>query len=128
MGVEFTAQVPIGDMLTFNGNYTYTDTQDFVGEQRLRTPKNMANIGLLISSWNKRLQININYCMAKDIAEETSGNVDDYAILDLSVTFHVIESLQVYARIENANDEQYQEIPEYNTAGAVGYAGCRYTF
>lgn len=127
-GVEFTAQVPIGDMLTFNGNYTYTDTQDFVGEQRLRTPKNMANIGLLISPWNNRLQININYRMAKDIAEETSGNVDDYAILDLSVTFQVIESLQVYARVENATDEQYQEIPEYNTAGAAGYAGFRYTF
>ena len=34
-GVEFTAEVPLGDMVTFNGNYTYTDTQDFDGEQRL---------------------------------------------------------------------------------------------
>lgn len=46
----------------------------------------MANIGLFTSLWNDRLQININYRMAKDIAEKTSDNVDDYDILDLSVT------------------------------------------
>ena len=127
-GVEFTAEVPLGDMVTFNGNYTYTDTQDFDGEQRLRTPKNMANVGLLITPWNDRIQININYRIAKDIAEESMGSVDEYEVLDLSVTLQVIEGLQVYARIENATDEQYQEIPEYNTAGAAGYAGLRYSF
>ena len=127
-GVEFTAEVPLGDMVTFNGNYTYTDTKDFDGEQRLRTPKNMANVGLLITPWNDRLQININYRIAKDIAEEAKGSVDEYEVLDLSVTLQVIEGLQVYARVENATDEQYQEIPEYNTAGAAGYAGLRYSF
>ena len=127
-GVEFTAEVPLGDMVTFNGNYTYTDTKDFDGEQRLRTPKNMANVGLLITPWNDRLQININYRIAKDIAEESKGSVDEYEVLDLSVTLQVIEGLQVYARVENATDEQYQEIPEYNTAGAAGYAGLRYSF
>ena len=127
-GVEFTAEVPLGDMVTFNGNYTYTDTKDFDGVQRLRTPKNMANIGLLITPWNDRLQININYRIAKDIAEEAKGSVDEYEVLDLSVTLQVIEGLQVYARVENATDEQYQEIPEYNTAGAAGYAGLRYSF
>ncbi|MFL3656228.1 MAG: TonB-dependent receptor plug domain-containing protein [Halioglobus sp.] len=127
-GVEFTAEVPLGDMVTFNGNYTYTDTQDFDGEQRLRTPKNMANVGLLITPWNDRIQININYRIAKDIAEESMGSVDEYEVLDLSVTLQVIEGLQVYARVENATDEQYQEIPEYNTAGAAGYAGLRYSF
>ena len=127
-GVEFTAEVPLGDMVTFNGNYTYTDTQDFDGEQRLRTPKNMANVGLLITPWNDRIQININYRIAKDIAEESMGSVDEYEVLDLSVTLQVIEGLQVYARVENATDEQYQEIPEYNTGGAAGYAGLRYSF
>lgn len=60
--------------------------QDVVDELRLRTRKNMANIGLFTSLWNDRLQININYRMVKDIAEKTSDNVDDYDILDLSVT------------------------------------------
>ena len=88
----------------------------------------MANIGLFTSLWNDRLQININYRMAKDIAEKTSDNVDDYDILDLSVTLQVIEGIQVHARIENATNEQYQEIPEYNTAGTAGCARFRCAF
>ena len=127
-GIEVTTEVPMGDMLTLTGNYTYTDTQDFVGEQRLRTPKNMGNIGVLISPWDGRLQININYRVARDIAEEMSGSVDDYEVLDLSVSYQIMASLQIYGRVENATDEDYQVVPEYNTPGAAGYAGIRYTF
>lgn len=127
-GVEVTTEVPVGEMVILSGNYTYTDTQDFTGEQRLRTPKNMANIGILISPWDGRLLININYRITSDIAEESVGSVDDYEVLDLSVTYNVMAGLQVYARVENATDEDYQEIPEFNTAGAAGYAGFRYAF
>lgn len=127
-GVELTTAVPVGDILTFSGNYTYTDTQDFDGEQRLRTPKNMGNIGVLISPWDGRLQFNINYRVARDSADETSGEVDDYGVLDMGVSYQVLDALQVYARVENATDEDYQEIPNYNTPGAAGYAGFRYQF
>lgn len=127
-GVEISTLVPVGDLVTFSGNYTYTDTQDFDGEQRLRTPKNLGNIGVLVSPWDGRLKININYRIARDIAEESSAPVDDYEVLDLSVTFQALQDLQIYARVENATDEQYQELPPFNTASAAGYAGFRYTF
>jgi vitamin B12 transporter len=127
-GVELTTEVPVGDMVTLSGNYTYTDTQDFAGDQRLRTPKNMGNVGILITPWDARLQFNINYRVARDSAEETQGKIDDYEVLDLSVSYQVLEALQVYARVENATDEDYQEIPNYNTPGAAGYAGFRYRF
>ncbi|CAA0101914.1 Vitamin B12 transporter BtuB [Halioglobus japonicus] len=127
-GVEITSQIPIGELVTLTGNYTYTDTQDFEGDQRLRTPKNMGNVGILISPWDGRLQFNINYRVARDTADESKGSVDDYEILDLSVTYQVIASLQIYARVENATDEDYEVIPQYNTPGAAGYAGFRYQF
>ncbi|MCB1687195.1 MAG: TonB-dependent receptor [Halioglobus sp.] len=127
-GVEVTSEVPLDEMFTLTGNYTYTDTQDFDGEQRRRTPKNMGNIGLLTSLWDGDLQFNVNYRVARDIADETSGSVGDYEVLDLSVSYQVLESLQVYARVENATDEDYEEVPNYNTPGAAGYAGFRYTF
>lgn len=127
-GVEVTTEVPLGEIFTLTGNYTYTDTKDFDGEQRLRTPKNMGNIGVLTSLMDGDLQINVNYRIARDIADETFGNVGDYEVLDLSVSYQVLEALQVYARVENATDEDYQEVPDYNTPGAAGYAGLRYTF
>jgi vitamin B12 transporter len=127
-GVEITSEVPVVEMVTLTGNYTYTDTQDFDGDQRLRTPKNMGNVGVHISPWDGRLQFNINYRIARDTADESRGSLDDYEILDLSVTYQVLASLQVYARVENATDEDYAVIPEYNTPGAAGYAGFRYRF
>lgn len=127
-GVEVTTEVPLGEIFTLTGNYTYTDTQGFDGEQRLRTPKNMGNIGILTDLLNGQLQINVNYRVARDIADETLGSVGDYEVLDLSVSYQVLDSLQLYARVENATDEDYQEVPNYNTAGAAGYAGLRYRF
>jgi vitamin B12 transporter len=66
--------------------------------------------------------------VARDIADETYGSIGDYEVLDLSVSYQVLDSLQIYARVENATDEDYQEIPDYNTPGAAGYAGVRYRF
>jgi len=127
-GVEVITEVPIGDMLTITGNYTYTDTQDFDGEQRLRTPKHMGNIGIVVSPWHGRLQLGANYRVARGAADETTGSVDDYEVLDVSASYQVLDYLQLYGRVENATDENYQEIPDFRTPGAAGYAGVRLTF
>ncbi|MCB1703757.1 MAG: TonB-dependent receptor [Halioglobus sp.] len=127
-GIELTAETMIGEMVTLTGNYTYTDTQDYTGEQRLRTPKNMGNIGIILRPWDGRLEVSLNYRISRDSADESSGSVDDYEILDLSMSYQILASLQIYGRIDNLTDENYQEIPYYNTPGAAGYAGLRYTF
>lgn len=127
-GVELISEVPVHEMVALTGNYTYTDTQDSEGEQRLRTPENMANLGVRVSPWNGRLTINLNYRIARDTADDINGAIDDYEVLDLSTSYQVLDALEVYGRIENLTDENFQEIPNYNTAGAAGYAGLRYTF
>ena len=88
----------------------------------------MGNIGMLITPWSDRLTFNLNYRVARENADEPTGGLDDYEVLDISTSYQVLDSLQVYARVENATDENYQEIPDFNTPGAAGYAGFRYTF
>jgi vitamin B12 transporter len=127
-GMELSSQVPLNDIVALTGNYTYTDTQESDGEQRLRVPKNMGNIGVLVTPWDGRLKVNVNYRVARDTAVDIGGQVDDYEVLDLSASYQVLDALEVYGRIENLTDENYQEIPDYNTSGAAGYAGLRYTF
>lgn len=127
-GVELTSHVPVNEMIAFTNNYTYTDTQEADGEQRLRVPKHMGNIGVLVTPWDGRLKINANYRVARDTAEDVNGQVDDYEVLDLSVSYQALDALEIYGRIENVTDENYQEIPNYNTAGIAGYGGFRITF
>jgi vitamin B12 transporter len=127
-GVELSSHVPVNDMVALTSNYTYTDTQEADGEQRLRVPKNMGNIGVLVTPSDGRLKVNVNYRVTRDTADDVNGEVDDFEVLDLSVAYQVLEALEIYGRIENVTDEKYQEIPNYNTPGAAGYAGFRYTF
>lgn len=125
-GVELSAQLPMNELLTFTGNYTYTDTQESDGERRLRVPKNVANLGVLLTPWDSRLKVNLNYRIVRDTADDIDGQIDDYEVLDLSVSYQVLEQLELYGRVENATDEHYQQIPTYNTPGAAGYVGFRY--
>jgi vitamin B12 transporter len=127
-GVEVTSEVAINDMVRLTGNYTHTDTQDFDGDQRRRTPKNMGNLGVLFTPWDGRLQLNLNYRIVRDIPDESSGSLDDYEVLDFSASYQVLDYLQVYGRVENITDENYNDIPNYNVPGAAGYAGVRLTF
>ncbi|WP_279247016.1 hypothetical protein [Candidatus Litorirhabdus singularis] len=39
-----------------------------------------------------------------------------------------IKGLQVCGRVENLLDEDYEEVPTYNTTGTAGYAGVRWSF
>ena len=52
----------------------------------------------------------------------------DYELVDVNGSFDIGRGLEVYGRIENLLDEDYEEIPTYNTSGTAAYAGLRYSF
>ena len=114
--------------LSLNGNYTYTDTEDAEGEARLRVPEHMANLGVSFRPWDDRLTLKLNLRVSHDVADEFNGEIDDYEVLDLSASYRILDELEIYGRVENLTDEDYVEVPTYNTSGAAGYAGVRYSF
>jgi vitamin B12 transporter len=127
-GVELVGELPLPMALAVSGNYTYTDTEDADGEARLRVPEHMANLGLSFRPWNGRLKVNLNLRVSRDVPDEFNGEVDDYEVLDLNASYRILDSLEIYGRVENLTDEDYVEVPTYNTSGAAGYAGVRYSF
>ena len=52
----------------------------------------------------------------------------DYALLDISARYALSPAFSVFARLENALDEDYQDISAYHTSGAALYAGAKYQF
>jgi len=66
--------------------------------------------------------------VSHDVADEFNGDIDDYEVLDLNASYRILDSLEIYGRVENLTDENYVEVPTYNTSGAAGYAGVRYSF
>lgn len=127
-GLELIAELPVGEIVTITANYLYNDTETPDGIQRLRAPENLGNLGLRITPMDGKLTLNANVRISSDRANERDASVDDYEVLDISASYQVNKTIEVFGRIDNVTDEDYEEIPTYNTSGAAGYAGVRFTF
>ncbi|WP_347330338.1 TonB-dependent receptor plug domain-containing protein [Marinimicrobium locisalis] len=135
-GLELIGQWPLSDRWQLNSNYTYVDAEAEDGSPRSRQPKHLANIGLRYtptSDWT----IALDWRTARD-RYEGDVQLDDYQVLNANVRYQVLEGIVVYVRGENVLDEDYVEVPSYdsnnnltgyyNTSGAAGYAGVEFTF
>ena len=59
---------------------------------------------------------------------DSSGDpMDDYERVDLSVRYAALPWLRPFARIENAFDEDYEEVPGYTTPGRTFFIGVTLT-
>lgn len=127
-GIELIGEYAFNEVVTLTGNYTYNDTEDPEGLQRLRAPENLANLGLRLTPMGDRLTINLNLRISQDRAPEQGVEVDDYELIDLSANYQVTDNLELFGRIDNLTDEDYEEVPRFETSGAAGYIGARYNF
>lgn len=127
-GVELVGEMPLLERFFVSANYTYTDSQDVDGNPRARRPEHMANLGVTWSGLSGRLVLGLNARLSRDAVDIDGTAMDDYEVLDINASFLVGRGFSVYGRVENVTDEDYEEVPDYNTAGAAGYIGLRYTF
>ena len=126
-GVELTAEIPLSDTVRITGNYTYNDTERPDGTQRLRRPENLFNIGVLYSSLDGRFSVNGFYRNQAD-SIDNAGPLDDFGVLDLTASYQLTDRLRIYGRVENALDEDYQEVIDFNSAGSAAYVGVKFSF
>jgi vitamin B12 transporter len=127
-GVELGLTAPVGERWEILANWTHNDTVDTGNVPRVRCPENIANLGLGYTSPDDALRLIVNYRVSHDAIDIGGTPLDDYAVLDLSLAYSVSDAVELYARVQNAADETYQEIVGYNTAGRSAYAGVRLRF
>jgi vitamin B12 transporter len=127
-GVEVAAVVPLGERVDLDVNYMHNNAENSTNEQRLRRPKDVANLGIVYRSQNDRFGFIANYRLSRNAVDVGGLALDDYSVLDLSVRYAISDVVEVFGRIQNAADEQYQEVVGYNTAGRSAYAGVRLRF
>jgi vitamin B12 transporter len=130
-GVELSGSVALNDNWNVSANYTYNDTERPNGLQRRRRPEALTNIGVSYRSTDERLSINAFYRTSEDSIDEIRGTVvslENFGVLDVNANFKINETVEVYARIENFLDEEYQEIFDFNSADRGSYVGLRLNF
>jgi len=132
-GLELVAEARPTSGLIINGNYTYTEAELAAGansgKQLSRRPKNLANL-----SATYRWPVGLSTTVAVRYVGQTYNNeantvpVSAYATVDLRASYPINETLEVYGRIENALDKDYQTVLNYGAPGRGAFLGLRARF
>ncbi len=134
-GVEtFVTWQPL-DNLTLSANYTYTDTEDPDGKRLARRPLNKVSASARYSLGKALFNLDCRWVGKRDAspyAFDKDGNavetLDSYTLVNLALSYEMTEQIQIFGRIDNVFDEEYEEVWSYATPGLSGYAGMKYTF
>ena len=131
-GVEFGLDLPLAENLELTANLTYNDTETSDNLTRIRRPEQLGNLSLQYRVLDNRLRLLGNLRLSRNAENEIFlvGRVplDDYSVFDLSATYDLNQQTEVFGRIENLFDEDYEEITGFNTADRAAYLGVRYNF
>lgn len=132
-GVELIGRLDVTERLHLNANYTWTDAKNAVGEhegKRLRLrPEHMGNLAADYDwAFGLKTGLSVRYVgeTFNDLANAVK--VDAFTLVDLRASYPIDDNLEVYGRIENAFDEEYQTVLGYGTAGRGVFGGVRVRF
>ena len=130
-GIELTARIPVGSRWQLWTNFTWNDTRDGTGLQRIRRPKQLGNFGLSFAAPGSRLRLLANLRVSRDAVDEVYGvgrvPLEDYEVLDIAGSYRLSDRFELFGRIENAADQRYAEVAGYLTGGRAASIGVRLT-
>jgi vitamin B12 transporter len=127
-GVEAFFQVtPIED-LTLRGNYTFNDTRDEdTGQPLVNRPRDKGNFEAHYR-FLKDAEINFVLIAVGEKDGVLGTRVPAYAIANLAATYRINGNVQLFARIDNLFDKEYQEVYGYGTTRLAGYGGVTLSY
>ena len=136
-GIEFSGKVQLSESLQLGLSYTYLDAVDSDGQKEVRRPRHAARGDLTYAFHDGRGQLRISAAyqgeaddgvLAPDFETTGRATLDDYWLISAAASYKLNPGLEIYGRVENLFDEDYEEIFGYETAGIAAYAGLRWTF
>ena len=122
----------------FQGNYSsrfsfsYLDAVNSNTHQRLlRRPRILGNF--VVQHANDISTLGLGLKFVQDVLDIDGGTFstiegDDFAILRLFGDYQISEGINLFGRIENLMNEEYEEVDGYPALGRAVYAGLGFSF
>ena len=130
-GIELEGGVQVTERFTVQGAYTYlTASNRLTGNDLARRPRNMVSVSADWTTPLHELKLGADLRMVGDSFDDR-GNftaLDGYGLLTLRASLPLGEHLELYGRIENVTDQQYQTVAGYGSYGRSAYGGVRVAF
>jgi len=136
-GIEVEARALVANGLSVGFAYTYLDAREDNGLEEIRRSPHSGRADVNYSFVGDRANLNVaaiyNGTMQDlgfDPVSFTSSRValDEYWLLNLAASYKVAPGVELFGRVENALNEDYQEVFGFETADIAAYAGVRFTY
>lgn len=123
-GIELHGAVRIVDWLTVTADYAYLEAEDGSGMPLARLPEHSGDLTVSFDPggpFSGALLLRYN-------GEEANGDGTDlssWTRVDLAGRFALSDRVELFGRVENLLDEDYQQVLGYGTPGLSGSVGVR---
>jgi len=135
-GIEVTAQARVTDAFDLAGSFTWLDAEEPGGRSEVRRPDYMAsasaNYRFLGGRANVNLGVDYNGRAIDNEFVDSTGRIrvglDDYVLVNLAASYRLTDNVELFGRVENLLDEDYQDVYGFDTPGIGAYAGIKVAF
>jgi vitamin B12 transporter len=136
-GVEASAHADIGDGFTLDAAYTYLDAKESEDAAEIRRPHHIASASVNWRFADDRANLNLGFDYHGSQRDTAFLNVPPfsmpvtlggYSLVRVAGSYDVTDNFTLFARVENAFDEHYEEVFGYRTRGFGVFAGIRARF
>ena len=132
-GIELVGRMDVTERLNVSANYTWTDAKSASGatdgKRLTRRPEHMANFAADYAfAFGLKTGVAVRYVGETFNNDANTVKVDAYTLVDLRASYPINDTLEVYGRIENAFDEDYQTVLNYGAPGRGVFGGVRVRF
>lgn len=130
IGTELEISVAPVESVTFSANYTFTAAENAnTGAELARRPRHKASVVLTLHPLQDlNLQLDVRYIGRRFNDPANTLPLGEYTLVNLAGSYDITPKAQVFARIENLFDREYEEVSGYQTAGISAYGGVKITF
>ncbi|MFT3728828.1 MAG: TonB-dependent receptor [Terricaulis sp.] len=135
-GVELFLEAQLSPNWSVDFAYTYLDAKQN-GVEEVRRAPNIASLNVDWRSLDSRFGANLNiryngeqrdnqFLFVPPFVQPVT--LDEFTLVNIGADWKLTDKIDLYGRVENALDEDYQEVFGYATAGRAAYVGLRAGF
>ena len=132
-GIEFSAKAALAKNLSMTAAYTWTDATDPDGRVEVRRPEQIASLvfNYLLPSRRGNVNLNIQYNGPMQDNEFSFSTPNDrvdlpsFTLVTLAGAYNFNKSAQLFGRIENLLNQDYEEVWSAQSPGIGVFAGVR---
>jgi vitamin B12 transporter len=125
-GFEISTNSKVSETVNLFINYSYIDSIGGNGLRLINIPKDS---GELVLTYEPASKISGSMALKYNGSEiSTYGNLNSWSRVDINLFYKLNNFSEVYFRVENLFDEDYQQVFGYGTPDRSGLAGIKVTF